>query len=268
MGVAMFLMLSIFLLMGALDNNPNLLRYFRRRITRIWPLYFGTCMALFVLFDHNVVTLIWNLSFLAVFNPSEMFVNTVRAGWPATYVVWTLQLEEWAYLCFPLIALLSHRNRLVVGMGLLFFAGVLYGTTPGVSYFVAWPWIGCYGFGLLAYETRLKWESAGKWSLIGLGLGFLVPWPWGLLCVGPSLAWVIAYPPAFLRHTVLVYIGECSYALYLVHLLFLEFFGFLGIPMAYASAWCIESFQRGKEMRRRVGFRKARLKPADRREAC
>jgi len=254
MGVAMFLSLSIYLLMGSLDANPSLAHYFTRRVKRIWPLYMATCVAVFALLDPNWTTLVWNLSFLAVFSPSHAFHlagNTIYTN----YVVWTLQVEEWAYLCFPLIARLGHRPRIAVAAGLLGAAvGVMvWSPVPlGSLYITPWPWLACYGFGLLAYEARGNWRSAGRWSALGLMAGFLIPWPFGLLAVGPFVAWVIVYPPTFLKNLALVAIGECSYALYLTHIIFLDLLGPFGIAIAYPFSWLVESTQRGREMRRRV----------------
>ena len=265
MGVALFLTLSIYLLMGSLDYNSDLKRYFLRRIKRIWPLYFGMCAALFILFDRDLTHLWWNLTFMAVLNPSEMFTNT-QTGWPITYVVWTLQVEELAYLFFPVIAWLGHRYRMLIGWGLIWTTIVVWAFYGNLDYFTPWPWLCCYGFGLLAYERGAWFQRAGRWLLIPAILPFVpsalnwvlpfalpqVGWPIGLFLIGPAVAWVIAYPPAFLRKAALVAVGECSYALYLVHLLILDYLGLIGVPIAYATAWWLESIQRGKEMRRRV----------------
>jgi peptidoglycan/LPS O-acetylase OafA/YrhL len=263
MGVALFLALSIYLLMGSLDGNRDLRHYFRRRILRIWPLYFAMCGVLFLLFDRSLSDLAWNVTFLAVWAPAHQFHNTLSTGWPMTYVVWTLQVEEWAYLSFPLLALLSHRWRLVVGVGLVSTMGAWLLTTP--DYFTVWPWLACYGWGLLAYEMRPAFSAPsdgaytlcrvsayGPLTLALVPLGFLFGWPLGLLFVGPALVWLVASPPRALADRVLVGVGECSYALYLVHLLLLEYLGLVGLVLAYPLAWLIESAQRGKEMRRRV----------------
>ena len=250
MGVSLFLSLSIFLLLGSLDANPDLRHYFARRIKRIWPLYFAMCGVLFLLFDHDLGDLTWNVSFLAVFDPAHAFHNSAAGAWPTTYVVWTLQVEEWAYLCFPLIALLGHRARLAVGFGLVATLGV--GAFVPLNYFTPWPWLCCYGFGLLAYESRGSLERWGWWLLLGVPVGFAVGWPLGLLAIGPVAAWAVAHPPGWLKRRALVAVGESSYGLYLTHLLVLDYLGLPGLAVAYPLAFGSEALQRGREMVRRV----------------
>src|ERR1700730_16332722 len=41
LGVPVFLMMSMYLLLKRLDANALLKHYFKRRIIRIWPIYFG-----------------------------------------------------------------------------------------------------------------------------------------------------------------------------------------------------------------------------------
>jgi peptidoglycan/LPS O-acetylase OafA/YrhL len=246
-GVELFLGLSVFLLMGSLDANYDLRRYFRRRIVRIWPLYFATCGLLYLTFDPNPTDLFYNLTFMAIWFPSHGFQHS--GGWPATYVVWTLQLEECAYLTFPLVARLKHRARLALGVVLI--ATSLYGIWGAWDYFTAGPWLVCYGFGLLAYE----WEpirTYRTWSVVVFPFAFVLGWPTGLVLAGPMCAWVIACPPGCLAKWPLIAVGECSYALYLLHLWFMEQLGLLGLPVSYVVAWAVESIQRGREMRRRV----------------
>lgn len=255
MGVVLFLTLSIYLLMGSLDANPDLKRYYLRRIKRIWPLYFAVCVMMFVLLDHDWAHLAWNASFLAVFNPAQAF-DTGNL-WAPHYVIWTLQVEEWAYLCFPLIAMLKHEGRLAAGWGLIGFSVAVIFLDPSLVstlYITPWPWLCCYGFGLLAYEMKLPDHI--DWLVFPLALlPFLFPqlgWPVGLLLIGPAVAWIVTRPPTFLKHVALVAVGECSYALYMIHALFIDFLGPLGIVIAYPAAWWIESLQRGKQMQARI----------------
>lgn len=251
LGVGLFLALSIYLLMGSLDRSPRDLRgYFLRRIVRIWPLYFATCGVLFVLFDRSLTDLAYNLTFLAVWT-GHGFHNTVTNGWPGTYVVWTLQIEEWAYLCFPAIAVLSHRRRMLVGVALCASFGL--GAVVPFDYFTPYPWLACYGIGLLAYQVGDSLPAV-PWSVLlaEVPVALFVGWPWGLTVAAPLLAYVLARPPRLLARWPLVAVGEGSYALYLTHLLLLEWLGWVGLALAYPMAWAVESLQRGRQMVRRV----------------
>ena len=255
-GVALFLTLSIYLLMGSLDEKPDLKRYFKRRIVRIWPLYFATCIAIFVLADRNLEHLAWNVTFLAPINPAQSFA--LNWSWNTRGVWWTLEVEELAYLCFPLIRLLSHRRRVVAGWGLIALgAGLMMSPLNGpVFYFTPWPWLVCYGFGLLAYERALPGLSRwGPWAILLVPVALGVPalrWPLGLILIGPVIAWVIAYPPKWLRRKTLVAVGESSYALYLTHGFFLNYLGPIGAVVAYPAAFGFEAVQRGRQMLRRI----------------
>jgi peptidoglycan/LPS O-acetylase OafA/YrhL len=250
MGVALFLTLSIYLLMGSLDAKAALLPYFRRRVVRIWPLYFAVLLLVWwFLTDRSLTTLAWNASFLAAFDPAHAL--RLVGVWSPSYVVWTLQLEEWAYLCFPLLHRLGHRARLGTGAALVVASAAVM-ASGSADYFTPWPWLACYGLGLLAYETRADWGRLGVWTHAGVPLAAFLGWPWGLLLGGPFAAWLIAYPPAALRRVALVAVGECSYALYLVHLALLDELGIPGALLAYPVAWGAESLQRGREMRRRL----------------
>jgi peptidoglycan/LPS O-acetylase OafA/YrhL len=260
MAVGLFMSLSVFLLMGSLDANYDLVRYFKRRIRRTWPLYFAVCFAVFFLMDPNTTNLLYNLTFVAVFFPQHAFLvpYPVASG----YVVWNLQIEEWAYMCFPLIALLTHRYRLMLAGALIGFSIALYIAIPGVAYIYTqtglpyntpWPWLACFGFGLIAYELRANWKQWGVLTVPPMCVGILIiTWPWSLLLCGPFTAWVIKYPPVFLRRFALVAIGECSYAIYLVHMMFIDYLGPVGAAVAFPVGWILEYIQRGKDMLRHI----------------
>jgi peptidoglycan/LPS O-acetylase OafA/YrhL len=259
--VGLFMSLSAFLLIGSLDRNYNLPAYFKRRIKRTWPLYFVVVGIVFVLMDPNWTTLLYNVTFLAIFFPQHAFLVPFPVA--SGYVVWNLQIEEWAYLCFPLVALLGSPARLAVAASLIAFSSVLFVLVPGVAYTYlqqglaynsVWPWLCCFGFGIIAYEMRrVDWKRWGYLTvpLCAVGVAF-VDWPWVLILSGPFVMWVLTYPPAFLRRFTLVAIGECSYAIYLVHMLFLDYLGPLSAPLAFVAGWFVEKAQRGKDMARKL----------------
>lgn len=256
LGVALFLSLSIFLLMGSLDSHPRQLRhYFYRRIKRIWPLYFGACVVTWLLIGSSLQILALNLTFAAVWFPGASY-----------NVLWTLQIEEAAYVFFPLIAMLSPNHRVLTAAGMI-VTGLLFSMfallAPGASwvfsqaYFTPFPWMACYGVGLLAYQ-RPDLFTSYRWGLPALGL--LGLWSFSLLSeiglelvmILPLIGLVLVRPPSFLKWVGWVAIGEISYALYLTHYLSIQFLGLLGIPFAYGVAATLEVPMRYKEIRQRL----------------
>jgi len=91
-GVPIFLMLSIFLLLGSLERKPGLKRYFKRRITRIWPIYFGTLTAIYLL---NFSGGMKFTSFIEYLTFTQYFLHPAQS-FPGTGLFWSLQLEEFA----------------------------------------------------------------------------------------------------------------------------------------------------------------------------
>lgn len=263
-GVCLFLTLSIYLLMGRLDEGLAIGRYFRSRIRRIWPTYFGYCFLVILLFHVGVVSSVLNLDFVATLLPAASF-PTLLSPYVPIGLGWTVQLEELAYLCFPAIALLGSRGRTVVGglaIGVSLAASGLWYSAPNwaPAYTEPWTWLACYGAGLLAYQRGQRplptWFKRGAIGLAAVpflsGAWWWLGWPLGVLLIAPLAAVLVAEPPRQLRRLTLVMAGECSYALYLVHVFWLYWLGLFGIPWAYLSAWAVENLQRHREISRRL----------------
>jgi peptidoglycan/LPS O-acetylase OafA/YrhL len=133
MGVDLFFVLSGFLITGILLRAKNSPTYFRsfyaRRILRIFPLYYGTMLTIFVL-QPAFITLrdpisrewyshqgwLWAHSlnlFVALHN------RFLEVGWISLGHFWSLSVEEQFYLCWPfIVAALSSRALLRLSMGL------------------------------------------------------------------------------------------------------------------------------------------------------
>lgn len=248
LGIGVFLMLSVVLLVRGLDSNSNLKRYFRRRITRIWPLYFGTCAVVFLLFDRNPTHLAVNLAFGGIWVPSQQFTFT---SWAPHFVLWTLQIEEVAYLVFPLVAKLGvvGRNRLgllLVGLG---------GGCAGASIPV---WSGGYACGLAAWTIPY---GIGL-LILGGGLSRGIPFASALLpgavVMGPPVGTVMALlpaanilirPPSLLGSRPAAAVGEISYGLYLTHAILLAVLGLaLGIALCLPVAFLCEASVRPRTL--------------------
>jgi peptidoglycan/LPS O-acetylase OafA/YrhL len=231
LGVPVFLMLSISLLLNSLDVRPDLGRYYRRRIRRIWPLYFVTLVLVFLFADpgHSVPVLLENAVFAGV------WIYGLSTG--LGYVFWTVQVEEAAYIVYPLIHRLTHNGQRWLAGGLLAASSsavVLWAT----AYLFLPITLACFGWGILIHTGDVK-RYGGPWLLVLAALAILWPdttsgWGTGILLL-PGFAWLIANPPQFAAGWWIVALGEMSYSIYLIHKLLLEIFGVWGIflvPMA------------------------------------
>ncbi|MDE1879490.1 MAG: acyltransferase [Euryarchaeota archaeon] len=270
-GVEMFFILSIVLLLRSLDSNPDLKHYFKRRIVRIWPMYFATCGATFLLVDPSWIHLALNMAFVGIYIPGGQFVT--GAGWSPHYILWTLQIEEAAYLFFPLIHRLGKAIQTRLAWALI-AASVAYivlghewghiqpGPQPWVfvdSYSLPFLWLSAYGTGLLVYtgEFPTLLRSRGATGLLALGPMFLpsVPWLLWTLVLLPFMGAMVLNPPKFLGKLALVVVGEFSYGLYLVHALGILLLGaILGLVVGFVAAVGMESAVRYREIARRFRF--------------
>jgi peptidoglycan/LPS O-acetylase OafA/YrhL len=123
-GVDLFFVLSGFLITGILLDAKGSEHFFRnfyvRRVLRIFPLYYGFLICVFVVLPHVVPVgdkfrlLIdqqgWYWSYL---------VNLPIAfeGWPQLYVIghfWSLAVEEQFYLFWPLVVFFCGRRQLLI----------------------------------------------------------------------------------------------------------------------------------------------------------
>ncbi len=271
-GVPVFLMLSIYLLLKSLDTQSSLRRYFSRRIRRIWPIYFGSIILIFVVFQSS-----YHLSlsdYVGFFTFTEYYSHP--SIWGPLGVFWTLQLEEAAYVCIPFVHRSQHKEWIALGLVLisaswvclLYSTRVLFAAT-GWSLAYLWfsppSWLAAYGLGILVYTGRfdgprskaLRWLAplslclaavALPFSLGPLSQEYQVFYPIALL----GFAAVLANPPAFFRYFALV--GEGSYAMYAGHIAFLLVFGLYGIPLILLSSLLVEIALRPKEVSSRLNI--------------
>lgn len=269
MGVPLFVMLSIFLLIPKLDatkGKPDRLKnYFRRRIIRIWPTYYGVVIACWIIFRIPTTNFVSYLGFASV------YLNSFPkwGEYPPLGAFWTLQIEELAYALFPLISMLGAKMRTRLGLSLILF-GFLWFLYPrtGSTWVAGWqgtvPGLApAYGFGLLALNGKSSKEKLRWLSPIGIGglaiLPYAVPFAsfdyigqvacYFTCLVGFSA--ILSKPPNVLKY--FAALGEISYALYAIHIPFLTGFIELGnevlaFPCAIATAFLIEFLQRGKEI--------------------
>jgi len=269
LGVPLFFELSIFLLMSRLDENPSLPRYFKRRVRRIWPLYFLVVVVVFIadkyLFHMGVTYYDLLLHF--------MFVSFVLTPFSFHYLFWSLQLEEWMYLVIPFIHRMSDKAKFRVAVLLVFtsfFYSLFIVTLPynefHLLYLMPPFWLGAYGWGIIAYllKKKQKVEQAEYFILILYAqyvftafvfhsnefvYEFFTRFVIYNLAL-PAFAFLILNPPKVLSR-VTVFLGEVSYGIYLWTLLFQELFGVTGILYGILTAVVTEfPLRRGEIIKR------------------
>ncbi|MFI5419338.1 MAG: acyltransferase family protein [Nitrososphaerales archaeon] len=266
LGVPVFLMMSMYLLLKRLDANKDLKHYFKRRIIRIWPIYFGTLVVFYFLFPYPLVDFVRYLFFV------EYYVNPF--GYFPVSIFWTLQLEEAAYLFIPLIHKMKHKEWLgsaLIISGFAYLSMIAFtplGHQPMVylQIFLPVPLI-AYGFGILAYAGKIPriMKPISLGGILGYALlnylatqnvkiAFLENYflthvaLYSLVLIG--FAAVIVHPPKFLGWFAIL--GEESYALYAVHYAFVMIFGLPGILYSVVTALAIEFVLRPKEIMSRL----------------
>lgn len=135
LGVDLFLCISAFLLTRLLrmefaaTGHIDVFKFFARRALRIWSLYFAfttltTALALWRAEIPYTEVWAWFASHLTFSN------NLLTAAWgfspvPHTAHLWTISLEEQAYLILPFVILLSIASKASVKTNLIAVAGAI-----------------------------------------------------------------------------------------------------------------------------------------------
>src|SRR5262249_20264383 len=115
-GVDLFFVLSGFLITGILVDSKEQSNYFRgfywRRVLRIWPLYYGLVLLVYLIGPHLRLAANWNISSYAPWIYVFFLQNILIPDWgiyPLT-PTWSLAIEEQFYLIWPLaVRFLSTR---------------------------------------------------------------------------------------------------------------------------------------------------------------
>ncbi|HZT79778.1 MAG TPA: acyltransferase, partial [Gemmataceae bacterium] len=139
-GVDLFFVLSGFLITGILLDAKGLPHYFRnfyaRRTLRIFPLYYGVLVVIFVIvplflrppspaFEHLQANQIWLWCYAS--NVCTVWANGwvfLAGNWHLNHF-WSLAVEEQFYLVWPLVVLLLSRRRLLAACALCVVAAPL-----------------------------------------------------------------------------------------------------------------------------------------------
>ncbi|CDF81375.1 O-acetyltransferase [Sulfolobus monocaudavirus SMV1] len=274
LGVPLFFELSIFLLLNRLDANPSLPHYFKRRVRRIWSLYFLAVVVVFLadryVFHISVTYYDLILHFA--------FVSFVFAPFSFQYLFWSLQLEEWMYLAIPFIHAMNDKAKFQTAVLLVFisfFYSLFIVFLPynefHLLYFMPPFWLGAYGWGIIAYllKKKQKAEQTKKakyffililcaqyvfTALVFSSNEFVYEFLTRFLVYNlslPAFALLILNPPKVLSR-ITVFLGEVSYGIYLWTLLFQELFGVAGVLYGVLTAVATEFPLRRREITSRV----------------
>jgi peptidoglycan/LPS O-acetylase OafA/YrhL len=153
-GVDLFFVLSGFLIAGILLDNRDASNYYRvfyrRRVCRIFPLYF-LVLGLFVCLSATSLGTDYRFAWLFA-NPmplwsyatfSQNILMGINGNFGANWLAmtWSLAVEEQFYLVIPLlVAILPRRGLLYLFLIAIAAAPILRATLPGFWAFVNTPW--------------------------------------------------------------------------------------------------------------------------------
>ena len=235
-GVDIFFVISgLVIYLSTLDKDMPAGRFMLNRIIRIVPAYwlYTLVMGLLVvvaspLLPHQVVD--WQSFMLSLlFIPSE---NPGGYGlYPTLNVGWTLNYEMLFYVLFSLVFLFQQRHRPLIIAAALFAVSDVLGRSGLISRFYANDIVYEFLLGIgIGMVYRRGWISQRLWlplAAIGAALftiNALQPTNrflnWGV----PSAVIVVAcisLEPYFRGNRFLKTMGDCSYSVYLLHVLVL-----------------------------------------------
>ncbi|PIA69821.1 acyltransferase family protein [Pseudomonas sediminis] len=231
-------------------------RFMLNRLLRIVPAYwlYSVMAALIIAFANPVMPvqefdlhhLLLSLFFIPAENPGGFGL------YPTLNVGWTLNYEMFFYLLFALTFIFTERLRLVFIVLSLAVFGLL-ATQPWMSDFyrnsIVYEFV--FGMGLGVIYTR-GWIRQGFWlPLLVIAASLLTIYHfdnsmrllhWGV----PSaliVAACIAMEPCFRGNRLLSHMGDCSYSVYLLHVIVLSLGWYLqarlGLAPALVIAACI-----------------------------
>jgi peptidoglycan/LPS O-acetylase OafA/YrhL len=275
LGVHLFFVLSGFLITSILLRcrvapSPELRRrqllvFYTRRVLRIFPAYYALLLVLFLLDVRTIRgTIAWHASYLSNF----YFARQGDWQGPVSHF-WSLAAEEQFYLCVPWLILFLPTSLVPVVIGLLPVAGLVgrwclleFGfsvmsisvlplsscDTLGFGCFLAWRawrgqpvrlgWLGVLAFAALLLLNLIALTGNGR------PMALFAPTALAIFC--GWLVWRAAHGfrgvlGALLASTPVVYLGQISYGLYLVHVFARPLYGWimriLDLPTAFGFWW-------------------------------
>ncbi|MEP0356776.1 acyltransferase [Paraglaciecola sp.] len=236
-GVDIFFVLSGFIIFYASRNSSNLVLYAKKRIVRIYPIWF---VAIFFMV---VIALIPGTS--AVFDLQHILYSALLVPHyydgrlvPFLPIGWTLNYEILFYTLFGATLLITKTKRLELITGSIFFLWLISSyldsrlaifkllENPVLFEFVIGGW--------LARVYLLGWTVSKKhmliivtFALLWLSIFFLSDWLWklpSLIARAPIAISLFAIAVFYMPireskvHPVFIYLGDASYSIYLFHM--------------------------------------------------
>jgi peptidoglycan/LPS O-acetylase OafA/YrhL len=241
-GVDIFFVISGLVIFLSTENKPlPPARFLLYRLFRIVPAYwlYTLLMALLVVFAQPILpdqTVDWGHLLLSL-----LFIPTENPGgygiYPTLNVGWTLNYEILFYVLFAWALLFRLQVRLLVVAALLFAVCQTWTGFGWISEFyrsdIVYEFLLGIGIGML---YRRGWIGAGLWLPLAAIVAVLLtiyqlpPVPRLLNWGGPSAVLVMAcisLERYVERSRVLKLLGDCSYSVYLMHVLVLSAGGYL-----------------------------------------
>src|SRR5579871_3283741 len=242
-GVSLFFVLSGFLITGILLDSMQRLDYFvrfyKRRALRILPAYYLT-LILLALYGLQTKAFLF-VSLLHIANMAPTLGIAMQYG-----PLWSLAVEEQFYFLWPMIVRFLNARIVAILAGSIFVGSVvswlrLSDNSPTSAFPI---WYSAHGLALgalLAIFLRSRFATRGSALQVALGSGIVGVWlliashwqelrtptrgmlecgAWDLLFAAGLVGALLGGSSRFenwLRPKPLLFIGEISYGLYLVH---------------------------------------------------
>lgn len=251
-GVTFFFVLSGFILTHSYQERMasgkiNLRDFYIARIARVYPVHLFTFLIAIVFFSFNYYSIkqfLFNLLLIHAHIPEQKFYFTVNA------VSWSLSVEIFLYLLFPLLIKLSNKKIILISIVLiivkLIFSHLLSGKLNHAMIYISPLFrIPDFTIGIIAYRYRsvisnhLKVVSLLIFQLLSV-LSFVVLCyyserinityrydiyyiiPMALVILSLSISGTFLYQ--ILSNRLLVFLGECSFSFYMIHQLVIMVF--------------------------------------------
>jgi exopolysaccharide production protein ExoZ len=252
-GVDIFFVISGFIMVYTTRRKAgtkDALTFIKRRVLRIYPLYWVWTSSLLALWLGGVAERLWHYSakylicsYLLIPSFNGMYFQ------PLLGQGWTLSFEMFFYLVFGCAILLKLTSGklpfLAAAFAVLVLLGRFLAPNSGMRYLLTNPIILEFLFGVFVAEVIMRLPAirsdrlARRLPIVTMSLGALA-----LLCTvklqnADSMRFAFYGIPAFFivlgaamlgsasAPRLLVYLGDCSYSIYLTHVFF---------ALAYASA--------------------------------